>query len=59
MDHAAFKSWLDRYIDAWRLLDPVAIGDLFEPRRAVRLRPVRGGRRRAGGGRRRVAGRPG
>ena len=29
MDHAAFRSWLDRYIDAWRLLDPVAIGDLF------------------------------
>ena len=31
MDHAAFQSWLDRYIDAWRLLDPVAIGDLFTP----------------------------
>ena len=31
MDHAAFKAWLDRYIDAWRLLDPVAIGDLFSP----------------------------
>ncbi len=31
MDHAAFQSWLDRYIDAWRLLDPVAIGDLFSP----------------------------
>jgi len=29
MDHAAFQSWLNRYIDAWRLLDPVAIGDLF------------------------------
>jgi len=29
MDHEAFKAWLDRYIDAWRLLDPVAIGDLF------------------------------
>jgi len=29
MDHAAFQSWLDRYVDAWRLLDPVAIGDLF------------------------------
>jgi len=29
MDHEAFQSWLDRYIDAWRLLDPVAIGDLF------------------------------
>lgn len=29
MDHAGFQSWLDRYVDAWRLLDPVAIGDLF------------------------------
>jgi hypothetical protein len=31
MDHAGFKAWLDRYIDAWRLADPVAIGDLFSP----------------------------
>ena len=29
MDHASFQDWLNRYIDAWRLLDPVAIGDLF------------------------------
>jgi len=29
MDHAAFHSWLARYVDAWRLNDPVAIGDLF------------------------------
>ena len=29
MDRAAFASWLHRYIDAWRLNDPVAIGDLF------------------------------
>ena len=29
MDHPTFRSWLDRYIDAWRLLDPLAIGDLF------------------------------
>jgi hypothetical protein len=29
MDHVGFKAWLDRYVDAWRLLDPVAIGDLF------------------------------
>jgi hypothetical protein len=29
MDRAGFQSWLDRYIDAWRLDDPVAIGDLF------------------------------
>ena len=31
MDHAGFRAWLDRYVDAWRLLDPVAIGDLFSP----------------------------
>jgi len=31
MDHATFQSWLDRYIDAWRLLDPLAIGDLLSP----------------------------
>jgi hypothetical protein len=29
MDRATFGAWLDRYIDAWRLNDPVAIGDLF------------------------------
>jgi SnoaL-like domain len=29
MDRAAFGTWLDRYVDAWRLDDPVAIGDLF------------------------------
>ena len=29
MDHAGFHSWLVRYVDAWRLNDPVAIGDLF------------------------------
>ena len=29
MDRAAFHAWLQRYIDAWRLNDPVAIGDLF------------------------------
>ena len=29
MDRTDFRSWLDRYIDAWRLYDPVAIGDLF------------------------------
>lgn len=31
MDRAAFAAWLDRYVDAWRLGDPVAIGDLFSP----------------------------
>lgn len=29
MDRAGFASWLDRYVDAWRLNDAVAIGDLF------------------------------
>ena len=29
MDHGSFKAWLDRYIDAWRLNDATAIGDLF------------------------------
>jgi hypothetical protein len=29
MDRDGFKRWLDRYVDAWRLNDPVAIGDLF------------------------------
>ena len=31
MDRAGFAAWLDRYVDAWRLGDPVAIGDLFSP----------------------------
>ena len=29
MDHARFQDWLNRYIDAWRTGDKVAIGDLF------------------------------
>jgi len=29
MDRAAFHAWLARYVDAWRLNDPTAIGDLF------------------------------
>ena len=29
MDHDDFRSWLGRYVDAWRLNDAVAIGDLF------------------------------
>ncbi len=31
MDRAGFRDWLARYVDAWRLNDPVAIGDLFSP----------------------------
>jgi hypothetical protein len=29
MTRDAFAAWLDRYVDAWRSYDPVAIGDLF------------------------------
>lgn len=29
MDREGFGDWLQRYVDAWRLNDPVAIGDLF------------------------------
>jgi hypothetical protein len=29
MDRSGFRDWLQRYVDAWRLNDPVAIGDLF------------------------------
>jgi ketosteroid isomerase-like protein len=29
MDRDGFQRWLDRYLDAWRLNDPAAIGDLF------------------------------
>ena len=29
MDHAAFQTWLDRYIAAWRSGDPGEIGSLF------------------------------
>ncbi|MBA2702201.1 MAG: nuclear transport factor 2 family protein, partial [Chloroflexi bacterium] len=29
MDRAGFREWLQRYVDAWRLNDPAAIGDLF------------------------------
>lgn len=31
MDHAAFQTWLDRYVSAWRSADPAAIGALFGP----------------------------
>ncbi len=29
MDRAGFAAWLERYVDAWRLNDALAIGDLF------------------------------
>jgi len=31
MDRADFTQWLARYVDAWRLNDAAAIGDLFSP----------------------------
>jgi hypothetical protein len=31
VDRAGFRAWLQRYVDAWRLNDPVAVGDLFSP----------------------------
>ena len=31
MDRAGFAAWLDRYVDAWRMGDALAIGDLFSP----------------------------
>lgn len=39
MDHAAFKSWLDRYTDAWQSLDPSAVGDLFTEDATYRYHP--------------------
>jgi hypothetical protein len=29
MDRTGFAAWLERYVDAWRLTDAAAIGDLF------------------------------
>jgi SnoaL-like domain len=29
MNHATFQAWLDRYVAAWRSMDPAAIGRLF------------------------------
>ncbi len=29
LSHAAFQTWLDRYVAAWRSYDEQAIGDLF------------------------------
>jgi ketosteroid isomerase-like protein len=31
MDHAVFRSWLDRYFDAWESNDPAVVGSLFAP----------------------------
>jgi ketosteroid isomerase-like protein len=39
MDHAAFQSWLDRYIEAWRSNDASKIGDLFSEQVTYRYHP--------------------
>jgi ketosteroid isomerase-like protein len=39
MDHAAFQSWLRRYIDAWRSNDAATIGDLFAEDATYRYHP--------------------
>jgi len=39
MDRAAFQSWLDRYIEAWRSPDSGAIGDLFSDDATYRYHP--------------------
>lgn len=39
MDHAAFQSWLDRYIDAWRSNDAATVGDLFAEEATYRYHP--------------------
>ena len=39
MDHAAFKAWLDRYVEAWRSYDPDAIAALFSDDAECRYQP--------------------
>ncbi|HEY7735835.1 MAG TPA: nuclear transport factor 2 family protein [Candidatus Limnocylindrales bacterium] len=39
MDHAAFQSWLDRYIDAWHSNDAATVGDLFTEDALYRYHP--------------------
>jgi ketosteroid isomerase-like protein len=39
VDEAGFKSWLDRYVEAWRTYDAEAIGDLFSPDAEYRWHP--------------------
>jgi hypothetical protein len=39
MDHAAFQTWLDRYIEAWRSNDQASIGDLFSQQATYRYHP--------------------
>ncbi|MEW5992448.1 MAG: nuclear transport factor 2 family protein [Chloroflexota bacterium] len=39
LTHADVQRWLDRYVDAWRSYDPVAIGDLFAADAEYRYHP--------------------
>ena len=41
MDHAAFQTWLDRYVAAWRSGDPADIAALFSPDAAYYYGPYR------------------
>ena len=59
MDRAGFAAWLERYVDAWRLGDPVAIGDLFSPDVRYAIDPFDEAVVGAQRGHRVLAGRPG
>jgi hypothetical protein len=39
MTHADVQRWLDRYVEAWKSYDPVAIGDLFAADAEYRYHP--------------------
>ena len=39
MDKAAFQTWLNGYVEAWRSGDPAAIGDLFSEDARYRYGP--------------------
>lgn len=39
LDHAAFQSWLDRYVAAWKSYDPAAIADLWSEDATYRYHP--------------------
>jgi ketosteroid isomerase-like protein len=40
LDRAAFQTWLDQYIAAWRANDPAAVGELFAADAVYRHRPT-------------------
>jgi hypothetical protein len=42
VDAAGFRSWLDRYVEAWRTYDETAIGDLFSDDAEYRWHPWEG-----------------